>query len=74
MANLDTNVPGACRKHGDKTGKRSRALRKRCTRGVSAEYYEGVGAPDNEHPWRLHHLRGIARQGSRDPPQAFSSR
>jgi monoamine oxidase/SAM-dependent methyltransferase len=46
------DVPGMHRKYGAKTADAIRAFRKRCTEMVSPiEYYEGVGAHDNEHPW-----------------------
>ena len=40
------------RKYGPKTAAAIEAFRKRCANMVSPiEYYEGVGAHDNEHPW-----------------------
>src|SRR5258708_639170 len=40
------------RKYGDRTADAIEAFRKLCTTMVSPiEYYEGVGAHDNEHPW-----------------------
>src|SRR5258705_6704387 len=49
---LLNDVPGMRRKYGAKTAEAIEAFRKRCTEMVSpAEYYEGVGAHDNEHPW-----------------------
>ena len=46
------DVPGMRRKYGAKTAAAIEAFRKRCTEMVSpVEYYEGVGAHDNEHPW-----------------------
>ena len=49
---LLNDVPGMRRKYGAKTADAIEAFRKRCTEMVSpAEYYEGVGAHDNEHPW-----------------------
>ena len=49
---LLNDVPGMRRKYGAKTAAAIEAFRKRCTEMVSPiEYYEGVGAHDNEHPW-----------------------
>jgi protoporphyrinogen oxidase/SAM-dependent methyltransferase len=49
---LLNDVPGMRRKYGAKTAGAIEAFRKRCTEMVSPiEYYEGVGAHDNEHPW-----------------------
>src|SRR6266550_262531 len=46
------DVPGMRRKYGAKTASAIEAFRKRCSDMVSpVEYYEGVGAHDNEHPW-----------------------
>ena len=51
-ANSSNDVPGMRRKYGAKTAAAIEAFRKRCTEMVSPiEYYEGVGAHDNEHPW-----------------------
>jgi monoamine oxidase/SAM-dependent methyltransferase len=49
---LLNDVAGMRRKYGAKTAEAIEAFRKRCTEMVSPiEYYEGVGAHDNEHPW-----------------------
>ena len=49
---LLNDVPGMRRKYGAKTAAAIEAFRKRCSEMVSpVEYYEGVGAHDNEHPW-----------------------
>ena len=49
---LLNDVTGMRRKFGAKTSEAIEAFRKRCTEMVSPiEYYEGVGAHDNEHPW-----------------------
>jgi protoporphyrinogen oxidase/SAM-dependent methyltransferase len=49
---LLNDVAGMRRKYGAKTADSIEAFRKRCTEMVSPiEYYEGVGAHDNEHPW-----------------------
>src|SRR5215472_1909025 len=49
---LLNDVPGMRRKYGAKTAEAIEAFRKKCTEMVSPiEYYEGIGAHDNEHPW-----------------------
>jgi protoporphyrinogen oxidase/SAM-dependent methyltransferase len=49
---LLNDVPGMRRKYGAETAAAIEAFRKRCTEMMSPiEYYEGVGAHDNEHPW-----------------------
>jgi protoporphyrinogen oxidase/SAM-dependent methyltransferase len=49
---LLNDVPGMRRKYGAKTAAAIEAFRKRCSDLMSPiEYYEGVGAHDNEHPW-----------------------
>ncbi len=46
------DVPGIRKKYGDKTADAIVAFRKLCASKVSPlQYYEGVGAHDNEHPW-----------------------
>ena len=46
------DVPGMRRKYGAQTAKAIEDFRKLCAGMVSpTEYYEGVGAHDNEHPW-----------------------
>jgi protoporphyrinogen oxidase/SAM-dependent methyltransferase len=46
------DVDGLRRKYGAKTAAAVEAFRKRCSDEISpVEYYEGVGAHDNEHPW-----------------------
>jgi monoamine oxidase/SAM-dependent methyltransferase len=46
------DVDGMGRKYGPKTAKAIEDFRRLCTTMVSpVEYYEGVGAHDNEHPW-----------------------
>ncbi|MBU6458313.1 MAG: FAD-dependent oxidoreductase [Bradyrhizobium sp.] len=46
------DVSGMRRKYGADTAAAIEAFRKRCASMVSPiEYYEGVGAHDNEHPW-----------------------
>lgn len=49
---LLNDVSGIRRKYGAETTRAIEAFRKRCSEMVSpVEYYEGVGAHDNEHPW-----------------------
>src|SRR5262249_14231072 len=49
---LLNDVAGMRRKYGAKPAEAIEAFRKRCSELVSPiEYYEGVGAHDNEHPW-----------------------
>ncbi len=49
---LLNDVPGMRRVYGDKTANAIEAFRKLCAKMVSPiEYYEGVGAHDNENPW-----------------------
>jgi len=49
---LLNDVPGMRRKYGAKTAEAIEAFRKRCSEMISPiEYYEGVGAHDNDHPW-----------------------
>jgi protoporphyrinogen oxidase/SAM-dependent methyltransferase len=49
---LLNDVPGMRRKYGAKTADAIEAFRGMCAEMVSPiEYYEGVGAHDNEHPW-----------------------
>ena len=51
-ASCSIDVPGMRRKYGAKTAAAIEAFRKRCADMMSPiEYYEGVGAHDNEHPW-----------------------
>jgi monoamine oxidase/SAM-dependent methyltransferase len=49
---LLNDVSGMRRKYGAKTAEAIDAFRKRCVEMMSpGQYYEGVGAHDNEHPW-----------------------
>jgi monoamine oxidase/SAM-dependent methyltransferase len=49
---LLNDVAGMRRKYGAKTAEAIETFRKRCAGMVSPiEYYEGIGAHDNEHPW-----------------------
>lgn len=46
------DIAGMRRKYGAKTADAIAAFRKRCSQMISPlEYYEGVGAHDNDHPW-----------------------
>jgi len=46
------DVDGMRRKYGPRTAAAIEAFRKRCSEMISpTEYYEGIGAQDNEHPW-----------------------
>ena len=49
---LLNDVPGMRRKFGERPPTAIEGFRKRCSGMMSPlEYYEGVGAHDNEHPW-----------------------
>ncbi len=49
---LLNDVPGMRRRFGAATADGIESFRKRCSEMISpTEYYEGVGAQDNEHPW-----------------------
>jgi protoporphyrinogen oxidase/SAM-dependent methyltransferase len=49
---LLNDVAGMRRKYGARTAEAIQAFRKRCAEMISPiEYYEGVGAHDNDHPW-----------------------
>ena len=49
---LLNDVPGMRRRYGAGTADAILEFRKRCSEMISpAEYYEGIGAQDNEHPW-----------------------
>ncbi|WP_022719908.1 FAD-dependent oxidoreductase [Rhodopseudomonas sp. B29] len=49
---LLNDVPGMRKKYGDKTAEAILGFRKKLTEQMDPlEYYEGVGAHDNEHPW-----------------------
>lgn len=46
------DVDGLRRKYGAKTAAAVETFRERCAKLISPiEYYEGIGAHDNEHPW-----------------------
>ena len=49
---LLNDIPGMRRKYGTRTADAIAAFRRRCTELMSPiDYYEGVGAHDNDHPW-----------------------
>jgi len=51
-ASCSNDVAGMRRKYGAKTAAAIEAFRERCAEKMSPiEYYEGVGAHDNENPW-----------------------
>ena len=62
------DVPGMRRKFGEKTASAIEAFRKRCTDMMSPlEYYEGVGAHDNEHPWAFKTCEQVLDEEVSDP-------
>jgi len=62
------DVPGMRRKYGAETAKAIEDFRKLCARMVSPiEYYEGVGAHDNEHPWALRNAEDVLDDIIADP-------
>jgi monoamine oxidase/SAM-dependent methyltransferase len=62
------DVPGMRRKYGDKTADAILAFRKTCSEMVTPlEYYEGVGAHDNEHPWAWTNCEQLLDQEIDDP-------
>jgi monoamine oxidase/SAM-dependent methyltransferase len=49
---LLSDVPGMRKRYGAKTAEAIDSFRQRCADMMSpSDYYEGVGAHDNEHPW-----------------------
>src|ERR1035441_9671798 len=65
---LLNDVPGMRRKYGPKTADAIEAFRKRCAEMVSPiEYYEGVGAHDNEHPWAYINCEELLDREVEDP-------
>ena len=65
---LIDDVPGMRRKYGDKTAAAIEAFRKRCSQMISpTEYYEGVGAHDNEHPWAFIKCEELLDREVKDP-------
>jgi protoporphyrinogen oxidase/SAM-dependent methyltransferase len=62
------DVRGMRRKYGNKTADAIEAFRKRCTQMISPqEYYEGVGAHDNEHPWAFINCEELLDREVKDP-------
>jgi hypothetical protein len=65
---LLNDVPGMRRKYGEKTAAAIEAFRKRCTEMMSPlQYYEGVGAHDNEHPWAFKTCEQLLDEEIDDP-------
>ncbi|KIZ40797.1 MULTISPECIES: FAD-dependent oxidoreductase [Rhodopseudomonas] len=65
---LLADVPGMRKKYGDKTADAIEAFRKLCATKVSPqEYYEGVGAHDNEHPWAWVNCEELLDKEIQDP-------
>lgn len=65
---LLNDVPGMRRKYGAKTAEAIEAFRKRCTEMISpVEYYEGVGAHDNDHPWTRKTCEELLDEEVKDP-------
>src|SRR5947199_6879688 len=65
---LLNDVAGMRRKYGPQTAAAIEAFRKRCTEFITpAEYYEGVGAHDNEHPWAFDTAEQILDREVSDP-------
>jgi protoporphyrinogen oxidase/SAM-dependent methyltransferase len=65
---LLNDVDGMRRKYGAKTADAILAFRKRCTTEISPiEYYEGVGAHDNEHPWSYINCEELLDREVKDP-------
>jgi protoporphyrinogen oxidase/SAM-dependent methyltransferase len=62
------DVRGMRRKYGNATADAIEAFRKRCTAMISPqEYYEGVGAHDNEHPWAFINCEELLDREVKDP-------
>ncbi|WP_315831980.1 FAD-dependent oxidoreductase [Bradyrhizobium prioriisuperbiae] len=62
------DVLGMRRKYGAKTADAIEAFRKLCANEISpAEYYEGVGAHDNEHPWAFMTAEELLDREVKDP-------
>ena len=62
------DVRGMRRKYGAKTAEAIEDFRKRCTDMMSPlEYYEGVGAHDNEHPWAFMNCEELLDREVDDP-------
>ena len=62
------DVPGMRRKFGAQTADAIEAFRKRCTEMITPmQYYEGVGAHDNEHPWAFINAEELLDREVADP-------
>src|SRR6201994_2595793 len=62
------DVDGLRRKYGAKTAEAVEAFRERCAGVISpVEYYEGVGAHDNEHPWAYKTCEQVLDEEVADP-------
>jgi len=62
------DVAGMRRRYGAKTAAAIEAFRKHCTELMSpGEYYEGVGAHDNEHPWAYLTAEQVLDREVQDP-------
>jgi len=62
------DVEGMRRKYGARTADAIVAFRKRCTSMISPiEYYEGVGAHDNDHPWAFLNCEELLDREVKDP-------
>jgi monoamine oxidase len=62
------DVDGMRRKYGPQTAAAIEAFRKRCTELITpAQYYEGVGAHDNEHPWAFENAEAVLDREVSDP-------
>ena len=65
---LLNDVAGMRRRFGAKTADAIEAFRKRCAGMISpTEYYEGVGAQDNEHPWAFMTAEELLDKEVEDP-------
>jgi len=62
------DVPGMRRKYGAETANTIADFRKLCASMVSPiEYYEGIGAHDNEHPWAFRTAEDVLDEVIADP-------
>ena len=65
---LLNDVAGMRKKYGAKTADAIEAFRKKCsTLMTPAQYYEGVGAHDNEHPWAFMNAEELMDREIKDP-------
>ncbi len=65
---LLNDVAGMRKKYGAKTADAIEAFRKKCsTMMTPAQYYEGVGAHDNEHPWAFTNAEELLDREVKDP-------